>query len=381
MTKKLNILIVEDNKAHLSLITGAFAEFESTEGIELFVAMNLEDARSYIINYPLSLIIADAGLPDGRGTDLLSDRKLLKNVPIIILTNESSEDLAIYSLKKGAYDYFVKSYSLLKDMPRLSLKWIKEWQIVANKRRQDMEIVEKHVQLEESNKELHRIAYSISHDLATPIQGIVKLASWVEESIEDTNPEIHKNLSLLKKKALRLKSFMDGIVKYSNLNKKTAVEKVNVSSLLEDVIDSIDKPSEVTISIAPHPTEVACSYHLLFNLYQNLVDNAIKHNHGKDLEIGIEWQEKRDHHIFSVRDNGKGIDSIHQQKIFDIFQILEGRDETENIGVGLAISKKIVANFEGKIWAETNSDAGVSFKFTLPKNAKNHHMKESLELV
>ena len=105
---------------------------------------------------------------------------------------------------------------------------------------------------------------------------------------------------------------------------------------------------------------------LIFQLFQNLIANAIKYHSKETPIIHISVVKEKNQHIFSVKDNGIGIEPEHLKRIFTIFQRLHTNREYEGTGIGLAIVHKIVEQHNGKIWAESESGKGTSFYFTIP---------------
>jgi light-regulated signal transduction histidine kinase (bacteriophytochrome) len=105
----------------------------------------------------------------------------------------------------------------------------------------------------------------------------------------------------------------------------------------------------------------------LFQLMQNLIGNALKYHGTAAPEISIDAIEKNDHWLFSLSDNGIGIDPVYAEKIFIIFQRLHSKDEFSGTGIGLSICKKIVEMHGGKIWVAPNLPAGSVFYFTIRK--------------
>ncbi|MGB9200649.1 sensor histidine kinase, partial [Methanobacterium sp.] len=104
----------------------------------------------------------------------------------------------------------------------------------------------------------------------------------------------------------------------------------------------------------------------IIQLFQNLISNAIKYR-GKEIpRIHIFVENVDDEYIFSVKDNGIGIDKKNLERIFTIFQRLHTKEEYEGTGIGLAISKKILQKHRGKIWAESEQGKGTTFYFTIP---------------
>jgi light-regulated signal transduction histidine kinase (bacteriophytochrome) len=111
----------------------------------------------------------------------------------------------------------------------------------------------------------------------------------------------------------------------------------------------------------------------LVQLFQNLIGNAIKFGGDEPPRIHISARQDSGEWVFSVRDNGIGVEAQYAERIFVMFQRLHGREEFPGTGIGLAICKKIVERHGGKIWLETNNGTGATFSFTLraaPANAR-----------
>ena len=110
---------------------------------------------------------------------------------------------------------------------------------------------------------------------------------------------------------------------------------------------------------------------LIQNAVRNLIDNAIKYNDKPLGTITLSCTEKGAYWQFCIEDNGPGIAPKYQQKIFQLFQTLKPKDQSESTGIGLSLIEKIVYNWHGKIWIESDGEHGCKFIFTLPKNIIN----------
>ena len=224
--------------------------------------------------------------------------------------------------------------------------------------------------LKKVNKELDQFAYVISHDLKAPLRAIANLALWIEEDLGELMPaEIKKNMDLLRGRVHRMESLINGILEYSRaVRKNENIEIVDVKKLLTEIIDLISPPSTFHIEIKENIPTIKSEKIKLQQVFSNLINNAYKHNHNPSSgKIIIDYQNNENSHLFSVEDNGPGISSEYHEKVFQIFQTLEARDQIENTGVGLAIVKKIVEENGGKVWVESERGSGAKFIFTWKK--------------
>ncbi len=228
-------------------------------------------------------------------------------------------------------------------------------------------------QLEKVNKELDQFAYITSHDLRAPLRAISNLSQWIEEDIGDSfTEETREQMQLLRNRVKRMDGLIEGILEYSRVGRiGIPTEKVDVAELLGEVVDSLSPPEGFTINI-PSALPVFTSQRLsLFQVFSNLVGNAVKYRDKPDGTIDITIEDVGDFYQFAVCDDGPGIAPEYHEKVFVIFQTLQPRDEVESTGVGLTLVKKIVNEQGGDIWLESEAGAGAKFIFTWPKTPKN----------
>ncbi len=223
-----------------------------------------------------------------------------------------------------------------------------------------------------SNKELREFTRVTAHDLKTPVRGIGVLSGWIAEDYSDKfDEEGREKARLLAVRAKRMNNLLDSIIQYSQLTLSGCKdEKLDLNVLLQDVIKAMNPPDDIEIIVENKlPTIWAVRRHI-GQVFENLLDNAIKYMDKPEGKISIGCAEEGDYWQFSVADNGPGIEEKYFEKIFKIFQILSIRDETESIGIGLPIVKKIVEIYDGLIWVKSTPGLGSTFFFTLPKEQR-----------
>jgi len=223
--------------------------------------------------------------------------------------------------------------------------------------------------LERRNQELDQFAYVASHDLKAPLRAIANLSQWIEEDISDTlNEENRHQMNLLRGRVHRMEALIDGLLQYSRVGRiATEAEPVNVTDLVVEVLNAIAPPLEFTITLKPGMPTLITQRLPLFQVFGNLIGNAIKHHHRTDGQVTISVKDQGRFYEFAVADDGPGIAPQYHEKVFAIFQTLHARDRVENTGIGLAIVKKIVESQGGRIRLESEEGQGATFYFTWPK--------------
>ena len=223
--------------------------------------------------------------------------------------------------------------------------------------------------LNQSNEELQRFAYVVSHDLKAPLRGIETVARWLVDDYADRLDEQGKEqMNLLTSRVKRMRNMIDGILQYSRIDRTEDLRtQVNLNEKVREIVDLLAPPDNISIAIDTELPVIECEETRILQVFQNLLSNAIKYMDKPQGRIGVGCEEIGDFWRFIVADNGPGIEEKYFDKIFQLFQTLQSRDDVESTGVGLSIAKRIVERHGGKIGVESEVGRGSTFYFTLPK--------------
>jgi light-regulated signal transduction histidine kinase (bacteriophytochrome) len=224
-----------------------------------------------------------------------------------------------------------------------------------------------------SNAELEQFAFVASHDLQEPLRMITSFLAQLEKKYNDQIDDRGKQyIHFAVDGAKRMRQIILDLLEYSRVGRiNTNFENVNTEKIIDDVLalyKSLIEETGATITINKLPV-VHTDYALLRQTFHNLIGNGLKYKKtGVKPEIVISCEDKSDYWLFSVSDNGIGIDAEYFDQIFIIFKRLHTREEFPGTGMGLAITKKIVENMGGEISVASQKDKGSTFYFTIPKN-------------
>jgi PAS domain S-box-containing protein len=228
-------------------------------------------------------------------------------------------------------------------------------------------------ELKRSNDELQQFAYVASHDLQEPLRTVASFTQLLARRYEGKlDSDADEFIGYIVDASIRMKQQIEDLLEFSRvITQGGNFEKINVNDVLKQVISSLktlinENNAEISYDTLP---EVVADYRQIARLFQNIITNSIKFrkpDEAPKIDISAKKDEKTDKYVFSVRDNGMGIDPKYQDRIFTIFQRLHTMDEYSGTGIGLAVAKKIVERHGGHIWVESELGKGSTFYFTLP---------------
>jgi PAS domain S-box-containing protein len=225
--------------------------------------------------------------------------------------------------------------------------------------------------LEERNRELDSFVYVVSHDLKAPLRAVSNLSQWIEDDLEgQLTGDTQSQMNLLRSRIDRMNATIDGLLEYARFGRDDdPIEPVAVAQLLADIIDGLAPPPTFTIDLPSDLPTLTTKRLPLFQVFTNLIDNAIKHHHSEAGTIEISIEDRGDWYKFAIADDGPGIAPDHQERMFKIFQAVNPQNRSDSTGIGLAIVKKIIEAEGGTIRLESEIGKGTTFYFTWPKRA------------
>lgn len=219
--------------------------------------------------------------------------------------------------------------------------------------------------LKSNNEELDDFNHIVSHDLKTPLVSVYTLASFIEEDLKDkmdANTESH--LTMIKEVISKMEASINGLLEYSKAAKGSKQKELfSFHKMLTDTIDLVDPKNKCTINLPKSDIEIYTNKIELEHVFQNLIGNSIKYNDKEKAIIDIAVVANKDEFLFTVSDNGPGVEDQYHSKIFKIFNQLDETND-DSTGVGLAIVKKIIANNNGIINVSSEKDKGLTISFS-----------------
>ncbi|AFY55843.1 bacteriophytochrome (light-regulated signal transduction histidine kinase) [Rivularia sp. PCC 7116] len=235
-------------------------------------------------------------------------------------------------------------------------------------------VLERTAQLEATNKELETFAYSISHDLRSPIRQIHSFVDLLQESLQSIHlsEEIESYLGMILKLTQRAGKMIDHLIEFSTTGRFEMLYKtIDMNSLVQEVKQQLISQTQgrtIIWDIESLP-KVKGDRTLFRIVWQNLIENAIKYTSPKDIaEIKIGSSKNSSEITFFIADNGVGFDMRYVERIFGIFQRLHTDTEFEGTGIGLANVQRIIHRHGGRIWTQSTINQGTTFYFSLPIN-------------
>ncbi len=225
-------------------------------------------------------------------------------------------------------------------------------------------------ELARSNAELEQFAYVSSHDLQEPLRMISSYLQLLQRRYQGKlDDKADKYIYFAVDGAARMQTLINDLLEFSRVaTRAKEPEPTDSEFILNQTLSNLElyiRQNNASVSYDPLPEVIADSTQLA-QVFQNLIANGIKFHSEKTPKIHLSAEKKENECVFSVKDNGIGIDPQYSEKIFEVFKRLHRKEEYPGTGIGLAICKKIVERHGGRIWVESELGKGATFYFTLP---------------
>ena len=223
-------------------------------------------------------------------------------------------------------------------------------------------------ELQRSNKELETFAYVASHDLKSPLRGIAQLSSWIEEDLASGEHEaVRGHTELLRNRIKRMEKLLDDLLLFYRAGKAEGeLTKVDMNLMVNEIFEIQNNKPGLRLAIANLLPTLDTFNTPLELVIRNFLSNAIKHHDKQEGEIQVSSRFIDNQFVeFSICDDGPGIPEQFHQRIFGMFQTLKPRDELEGSGMGLALIKKIVEGYGGRVSLKSEG-RGTCFNFSWP---------------
>ena len=228
-------------------------------------------------------------------------------------------------------------------------------------------------ELERSNYELQQFAYITSHDLQEPLRTIASFTQLLERRYKGKlDADADEFIEFIVDAAIRMKEMIQGLLEYSRVGtQKVEFKEVGMNDELEQALSNLHaliNKNKADVTHDPLP-KVMADPDQMVRVFQNLISNAIKFRKPDEppkIHISCQIDKENNEYIFSVADNGIGIEKEYKDKIFEVFKRLHAMGKYEGTGIGLSVVKRIIEQYNGRIWLESKLGEGSTFYFSLP---------------
>lgn len=378
--EKLRVLLVEDNPTD-ALIVKKRLQKDEAFSYEISHAISGEDALAILEKEVFDVTLLDYNLPKKSGMEVLRDIKS-RNIamPVVMITGQGDEAVAVKLIKEGAFDYLPKRENYEESVPLMVRKTIVEFRAKIERERLQEEIALKKDELEKANarlKELDRMksdfVANVAHELRTPLSIIKGNLENIEQGIAGEVQPKQKDVLLdvfrVLNRLARLISDLLDLSKIESGKMELKRQSVNIVELAQEAAKNFDKIAkdkniQIIIDVPNKAINVSADKDKLTQVFVNLISNGIKFTDQGSVSIKV--IEMQNEVQVEISDTGLGMEEGQLEKIFDKFVRIVA-DKREGTGLGLPIAKDIIGLHNGRIRVESQTGKGSKFIFNLPK--------------
>lgn len=357
----MRVLIIDDTRADHAL-----AEDYLTDGggnYQFLHAYSAEEGIALFEKNPVDCVLLDYHMPDKDGLEVLQQIHSQDNaIPIIMITGEGNEYVAVTAMKLGSQDYIPKRILTPSALKRAVDRAVAHSEIIRR--------MEKYrTELERSNHDLEQFANIVAHDLKSPLRAVTQHLGLIRAKNQNKLDEKSlRSLEFAVDGADRMRRLIEALFDYARLGFSAPhFTNASMETLLDNTLTDLsatieERSAQITHGKLP---EIHGDTVLISQLLQNLIGNAMKYCQDTP-RIHVSATQEGDFWRIRVQDNGIGIPLAQQQQVFAIFRRLHQPEEYPGIGLGLAICKRIITQHGGRIGVDSEPGKGSCFHFTLP---------------
>ncbi len=221
-----------------------------------------------------------------------------------------------------------------------------------------------------SNDALDKFAHVVSHDIKAPLNSIEGLANLLKLELRNKiNPDQLDLVMKIHDQSRKTKEMIKGILQHAELKAQSRnTEEVDLNDVVDNIRGILAIPNHIKLLVADRLPIVIIEKVLIYQIFQNLISNAVKYNDKSEGFIKVGCKIENGYQRYFISDNGAGIEKEYQSKIFDLFNTGQATKGYDNTGIGLSIVKNIIEEKGGSIWLESIKGEGATFFFNLPDN-------------
>jgi len=275
-------------------------------------------------------------------------------------------DYVVETKRSDEVGSLARSFNIMVERLRKSHESLED-EIAGRKRAQE--------DLVRSNKDLEQFAYVASHDLQEPLRNVASCMQMLDRKYQgEFDAEGAQLIRYAVESVTRMKALINDLLAYSRISTRgSPFQPTDFEEVLAETLANMRPSIEQTGAVITHDPlpSVAADATQVMQVFQNLIGNALKFRGEEPPHIHVSAVRDDGEWVFSIKDNGIGIEPRHWERIFVIFRRLHKRNEYEGTGMGLAIVKKIIERHQGRIWVKSEPGKGTTFHFTIPAKESN----------
>ncbi len=363
----MNILIVDDKQENLVVLEELLRQPDR----QLFTATSGNEALRLLLRHEFAVVLLDVEMPgmDGYETaELMRSMERASVIPIIFVTaGDRSEERTFRGYVAGAVDFLYKPINAFTLRCKVD--------VFVDLYRKTQQLAALNTTLETASQalrdkltDLEHVNRTLSHDLRAPLRSIRGFSSVLAESLQGTsNPEASKHLDRILRAGERMSLMLDDLFDLLRIGAiDPTLADVDTAKALAGIVENLRSDIEKAGAVVTHEglPSIKSNRALLGQVFQNLIVNAIKFRGESEPKIHVSASHTPEAWQFSVRDNGIGVRAEDRERVFGLFERVNG-DGSGGAGVGLALCKRAVERLGGRIWIDPPTTTGTTFCFTV----------------